>query len=411
MLVKRAIFAILSGDPPRSRLLSAMLIVILLGLAGAPFLFPGTVAYRTASTICIFIILAASYDMLLGYTAIVSFAHTMFYGIGAYGVAIVLQYMAPSWGAVLLGTGAGLVVSLILALIIGLFSLRVRTIFFAMVTLAVASAFAAVVTKLYHFTGGKYGLNVPLPELISPGMQWLAHDLTGFDLFGWLAQVAGDPAGALDAAGKALFKVRASGQLVMYYLLFVFSTGAFLFMLRLMNSPFGRVLQAIRENEFRAEALGYRTVYYRTLNTCISALLASFAGSLLALSLAYVTPGETLSFDLMIDLLVMTVIGGMGTLYGAVLGAVLFVIAQNYLQAGLGAASQTGIAGVPVLAQLLTPDQWLLWFGLLFVLSVYFFPRGIVGGLRSRAARKRGVSKRSKTRAGRSASFRPGENP
>ena len=148
-----------------------------------------------------------------------------------------------------------------------------------------------------------------------------------------------------------------------------------------MNSPFGRVLQAIRENDFRAEALGYRTVVYRTAINCIAAGMATLAGVLNALWLRYTGPDTTLSFDIMLDILLMVVIGGMGTLYGAVIGATLFLVAQNYLQNLMGAAAKA-LEALPLLPRLLHPDRWLLWLGMLFILSVYFFPTGIVGKLR-----------------------------
>ena len=156
----------------------------------------------------------------------------------------------------------------------------------------------------------------------------------------------------------------------------------FLVLLRIVNSPFGSVLQAIRENDFRAEALGYRTVVYRTGSNVLSALFATVAGALLALWLRYTGPDTTLSFEVMLDILLIVVIGGMGTMWGAVVGSVLFVMAQNYLQDVLKLASQA-VQGVPLLESVLTPDRWLLWLGLLFVLCVYHFPSGIVGRLRS----------------------------
>ena len=153
-------------------------------------------------------------------------------------------------------------------------------------------------------------------------------------------------------------------------------------LLRIVNSPFGRVLQAIRENDFRAEAIGYRTVVYRTLASVVSALFATLAGVLLALWLRYNGPDTTLSFEIMLDVLLIVVIGGMGTIYGAVVGSVLLVLAQNYLQdlMKLGAGA---VQGVPMLAQIVSPDRWLLWLGILFVLSVYYFPSGVVGRLRA----------------------------
>src|SRR6202161_1897096 len=130
---------LLSHDLPRSRILSAILIAIVIGLVCAPFIFPGAKALNVAAKILIFVVLVASYDLLLGYTGIVSFAHTMFFGIGAYGVAILLAKGWGGWGAVILGAAAGAGVSLVVAVAIGLLSLRVRAIFFSMITLAVAS--------------------------------------------------------------------------------------------------------------------------------------------------------------------------------------------------------------------------------------------------------------------------------
>src|SRR5215831_16669131 len=111
-----------SGDLPRSRMLTAMLLIILVALACAPFLFPGARALNMAAKICIFVVLVASYDLLLGYTGIVSFAHTMFFGIGGYGVAIAMSRMEPGWGALLAGAVAALAVSALLAFLVGLFS-------------------------------------------------------------------------------------------------------------------------------------------------------------------------------------------------------------------------------------------------------------------------------------------------
>jgi len=158
-------------------------------------------------------------------------------------------------------------------------------------------------------------------------------------------------------------------------------------MLRIVNSPFGRVLQAIRENDFRAEAIGYRTVVYRTLSNVLSALFATLAGCLLALWLRYNGPDTTLSFEIMLDVLLIVVIGGMGTIYGAVVGSVLLVLAQSYLQ-DLMKLGASAVEGVPILAQIVSPDRWLLWLGILFVLSVYYFPSGVVGRLRALRGRR-----------------------
>ena len=345
---------LLSGDLPRSRLLSALLIGIVLALAFAPFLFPGAKSLNVAAKICVFIVLVASFDLLLGYTGIVSFAHTMFFGIGAYGVAIALSRLGPSWTAIGAGVAAALALSLVLSLAIGLFSLRVRAIFYAMITLAVASAFQTLASQLSDLTGGEDGLTFKVPEMLTPG----------FSL-----------------ADAPFLGVVPDGKLISYYLVFAATVVLFLLMLRIVNSPFGRVLQAIRENDFRAEALGYRTVIYRTLSNMLSAGFATLAGALLALWLRYNGPDTSLSFEIMIDILLMVVIGGMGTLYGSVIGATLFIVAQNYLQDLMKLASDA-LTAIPLLSNLVHPDRWLLWLGILFILSVYYFPTGIVGRLR-----------------------------
>ncbi len=346
---------LLSGDLPRSRTLAGALVIILIGLALAPFLTSGARPLNTAATICIYIVLVASYDLLLGYTGIVSFAHTMFFGIGAYGVGLGLARAEPGWGAALAGLLPALLLTLALATIIGLFALRVRAIFYSMITLAVASSFAVLASQLSDFTGGEDGRTFSVPELLSPGFRLFETDLLGRTV---------------------------DGKVITYYLVFGGCLLLFLFLLRLVNSPFGRVLQAIRENEFRAEALGYRTVLYRVWANCLAALVAALAGALMALWLRYVGPKTMLGFEVMTDILLIVVIGGMGTMYGAVVGAALFIIAQNYLKE-LMASAAAGLAGLPWLAQALHPDRWMLWLGVLFILSIYFFPIGIVGKLRT----------------------------
>lgn len=338
--ISRALARLLSGDLPGSRLLAALLLLILVGLLAAPFLFPGARALNVAARVAVFILLAASYDLLLGYTGIVSFAHTLFFGIGGYGVAIAMTRLGAGWGSLALGTALAALLALAIAAAIGLLSLRVRAIFFAMITLAVAAFFQILASQLSAITGGEDGLSFRLP--------------------GWLGS-----------------------RLATYYAVLACALALFLVLLRVVNSPFGRVLLAIRENEFRAEALGYRTLAYRTAANCIGALAATAAGVLYALWLRYTGPQTTLSFDIMIDLLLMVVIGGMGTLYGAAVGATLFVLAQNYLQ-DLMALASGAASGLPWLAALLHPDRWLLWLGILFIACVYGFPSGIVGRLRAR---------------------------
>jgi branched-chain amino acid transport system permease protein len=347
---------IISGDRPGHPVATTLVILLLLALAVAPFVFPGTRSLAVASRIAIFIVLAGSYDVLLGYTGIASFAHTMFFAIGAYAVAIPLARGWVGWDAILFGTITGVVLAALLSAGIALLSLRVRRIFFSMITLAVASFAQILATQMRDLTGGEDGLTFSLPTILSPSFRLFASPMLG---------------------------VRFDGRLVTYYLIFIVALILFLLMLRTVNSPFGRVLQAIRENEFRAEALGYRTIVYRTLASALSAAMAAIAGVLMALLLRYNGPQATLSFDIMVDILLMVVIGGMGTLYGPALGAAVIVLAQYYLQTVLQALSNA-LSAVPLAASLFHPDRWLLWLGVLFVLIVYFFPAGIIGSLRRR---------------------------
>ena len=143
------------------------------------------------------------------------------------------------------------------------------------------------------------------------------------------------------------------------------------------------MLQAIRENEFRAEAIGYRTVAYRTAATVHLARWPRRSPARCWRSGCATTgPTPRCRSTIMIDILLMVVIGGMGTMYGAVIGAALFVLAQSYLQDLMGAGSDGARRACPLLPDSSIPDRWLLWLGVLFVVSVYAFPSGIVGRLR-----------------------------
>ena len=337
----------------------AIVLVIGMALAFAPFLFQDVRSGQVAARICIFIVLAASYDLLIGYTGIVSFAHTMFFGLGAYGTAIMLKVMGPGWDAVLIGGGAGIVASVILAVLIGVLSLRVKAIFFAMVTLAAASVMMVLASQFSDFTGGEDGIVYKVPELFKPATKLFVDD---------------------DGKVLRLFGVRMNGKIAAYYFVFLSCFVLFVGLMRVVRSPLGTVLEAIRENELRAEAIGYRVVAYRTVVFVLAEVIAATAGIVWAVWLKYTGPETTLSFTIMIDILLMVVIGGMGTMVGAVVGATFLVLAQYYLKELMHvAADATG--NLPLLPELLNPDRWLLWLGVLFILLVYFFPAGIAGTL------------------------------
>lgn len=325
----------------------------------APFLFDDVRSQQVAARICIFIVLVASYDLLIGYTGIVSFAHTMFFGLGAYGTAIALRQMGPGWDAVIVGGGLGVLAAAVLAALIGVLSLRVKAIFFAMVTLAAASVMLVLASQLSNITNGEDGLVYQVPDLFKPATKLLTNP---------------------DGSVMRLFGEPLNGKIAAYYFVFVSCALLFWLLLRIVRSPLGTVLEAIRENEMRAEAIGYRVVAYRTAVFVLAAVIAALAGVLWALWLKYTGPDSTLSFDIMIDILLMVVIGGMGTMVGSVIGVVLMSLAQFYLKDVMEFAAGA-TSGVPILPHLLEPDRWLLWLGLIFILLVYFFPAGIAGTL------------------------------
>jgi branched-chain amino acid transport system permease protein len=349
---------ILSSDMPRSLVLSTLLLVVCVFLAIAPFAAPAGPVVGGAVKALVMIVVVASFDVLIGYTGIISFAHTAFFAIGAYSVGISLRNFGPELSVLFIGFVGGLIVTVLAAGLIGFCSMRVRTVFFAMITLAAASALSLFVLQFYALTGGPDGLVFQIPKIFRPSNIMLTHKI---------------------------FDRTINGTFLLYYSIFVVCGVMSLFLLRLVNSPFGRVLQAVRENEMRAEAIGFRVLIYRVQVSCIAACCACLAGGLYALWLRYVGPDTTVSLQIMLDVLLMVVIGGIGTIYGAVVGVAFFVLAETYLRLGIAALHEHAV-GIPGLDALTDPNRWLLWLGLLFVLSVYFFPDGVVGTLRRRSA-------------------------
>jgi branched-chain amino acid transport system permease protein len=344
---------LVSRDYPGAFVLTVAVWALLLSALGAPFFGAGLPVLNLFVKIAIYTILAASFDLMLGYTGIISFAHTMFYGIGAYGIALALRNFGAGWWQIGMGLVAAAVTAVLLALMIGLFSLRVRAIFFAMITLAVATTFSAVITQFHEITGGQDGLLYHIPRELTPAFRPIPGHST-------------------------------NGTVLSYFGILFICSLLFVLMLRLVNSPFGRVLQALRENEFRAEALGFSVVKHRLWVSAIAACFACIVGGLNAIWLRFISPDITLNLQVMLDILIIVVIGGMGTLYGALVGASLFFVAEDYLKQAITVVSDS-VSNVPVISIIAQPERWMLWLGIMFVIIVYYFPDGIVGRLRSGA--------------------------
>jgi len=318
--------------------------VALAALLALPQVVPSFQVVDLALKIALFATLVASYDILIGYTGIVSFGHAMFFGLGAYTVALSLSRLgAPDWPHLLLGFALAIVGTAVLAFLIGAFSLRVKAIFFAMITLAFAEFALILAVQLGPLTGGEDGLSPRFPGVLA------------------------DRRGA-------------------YYVILAVVVILFGAMSRFVGSPLGRVLQAIRDNELRAEALGYRTFVYQSVASCFASIVATVLGACYAVWVGYVNPESTLGIHIMLDILLMVIIGGIGTLWGGIIGAAFLLTAQAFLPnlRGLGAALLPGSA----LALRLT-ERWPLYFGILFILVVFFFPKGVVGSVRETLSRRR----------------------
>jgi len=318
---------LLSDDLPRNRWLALLLLAIFLALALTPFIFPGTRALNVAAKVIVFIVLVASFDLLLGYTGIVSFAHTMFFGIGAYGVAIAATRIGPTWPSLGLGIACALAVSLVLSLLIGLFSLRVRAIFFAMITLAVASAFATLASQLADLTGGEDGLTFKVPEALQPGTEYAVEPFLGASI---------------------------DGRFLTYYLIFFAALLLVLALLRIVNSPFGRVLQAIRDAESRVMFTGYDPLRYKLAIWVISAVMCGIAGALFVPQVGIINPGE-MSPAASIEIAVWAAVGGRGTLIGPIVGAFFVNGAKSWFTQAF-------------------PEFWLYVLGAMFIAVTLFLP-------------------------------------
>jgi len=311
-----------------------VVVVGLLAVAPIVLLATGNDYYVTLlNEILIWAIFALSLDFVMGYAGLVSLGHTMFYGIGAYVAALVLLHLAPSFLVALVGAMA---VCAVVAWVVGNLSIRVSGVYFAMITLAFAQLFYNAVFKL-DWTGGSDGL-------------------LGFDAFlgigGWGV--------AISEAEFTLSGFTITPAAVFYYLALVLAVASLLFARRFMNAPFGSVLQSISESEERTEFIGYDVTNYKRRAFVISGALAGLAGGLLAVNpdTFVISPDQTLYWINSGEVIVMTLLGGMGTLFGPMIGAGVFIGAEDVL------ATYT--------------EQWRMVIGTVFVLFVLFVPRGLV---------------------------------
>jgi len=282
------------------------------------------------SRVLVLALAAMSLNFLLGFTGVLSFGHAAYFGLGVYGAGLTIKYLVPS---TLAGMAVGVLAGAIAAAIIGVLIVRLRGIYFAMVTIAFGQVFYFIAFRWNSVTGGDDGLS---------GWQRLPIDLG-------IAR--------LDIAGS---------DKAFYYLVLVCFAVAVGIMAALLNSPFGRTLLAIRENERRARFLGIPVDRHIWLSWLISCVFVSLAGTLYALLNNFADPHD-LRWDQSGDFVIMAVLGGMRSFWGPLIGAAIFVVLQDYI------SSETA--------------NWMSFIGLFFVLVVLFFPRGVLGVVQRRPVR------------------------
>lgn len=301
-------------------------VVVWLLLLTMPFWMSRVGGYTELGSQVIVLGLAAmGLNFLLGYTGVLSFGHAAYFGLGAYGAGMTIRYLVPSTG---LGIAVGTLIGMVAGAIIGPLIIRLRGVYFAMVTIAFGQVFYFIAFRWNTVTGGDDGLT------------------------GWTRLPI--------HLGFTTIDIQSSPTAFYYAVLVLFAVavGAMAWLLR---SPFGRTLIAIRENERRARFLGIPVDQHIWISWVISCAVVSLAGALFALLNNFVDP-RALYWTQSGDFVIMAVLGGMRSFWGPLIGAAIYVVLRDYL------SSMT--------------QNWMSFIGLFFVLVVLFFPRGVLGIIR-----------------------------
>jgi branched-chain amino acid transport system permease protein len=304
--------------------------IVILFLLMIPFVYDSRTLLILLTQVFIFAIFAMSYDLLLGYIGIVSFGHAMFFGIGAYTIGIFMKRFEPTMSYLFIALLVTILLTAIISFFIGLLTLRLKSHFYAMLTLAFSGLFLVLAEKWRTMTYGNDGFTFRVPDFL---------------------------------------KDRTEFYLICLVLMVLF----FLVLRRFIHSPLGRVILAIRENEQRTESLGYNVLHYKIIASVVSGVIAGISGMLYSISLRFVNT-SVFSMDITLDALLMTIIGGVGTLVGAIIGSGLIEFAHHWL---------TEMAKTHWIF-----ERWIIFFGIIYILAVMFFPQGIVGTLKRLRWRK-----------------------
>jgi branched-chain amino acid transport system permease protein len=300
--------------------------VIVALLIAAPLVLP-PFWRRFCTEILIWGLLAMSSDILIGYTGMVSFGHSAFFGLGMYGAAAALLMVSPP--NLVLALAFGLIAAAAVSAFVAYFSTRLRDIYFAITTLIFSQIFYVIIFTWTEVTGGENGLNFRRPELGIPGL--------------WSTPFTND---------------------TLHWFVLAVVVASYLILRRITQSPFGMVLQSIRENEPRTRAIGYPVERYKIVAVMLSGLFAGLAGVLYALQNRFAAPdfvfflvsGETVIFNVM---------GGIGTLVGPIVGAATFLLLREFLGRLFG-----------------EQFPYLIPLGFIFIAIIIFLPQGLLGFMR-----------------------------
>jgi branched-chain amino acid transport system permease protein len=297
--------------------------VIMALLIVAPLVLP-PFWQRFLTEILIWGLLAMSSDILIGYTGMVSFGHSAFFGLGMYGAAAALLLVSPP--NLVLALAFGLIAAAAVSAFVAYFSTRLRDIYFAITTLIFSQIFYVIIFTWTEVTGGENGLSFRRPALGIPGV--------------WSTPFTPE---------------------TMHWFVLAVVAGSYLVLRRIMRSPFGMVLQSIRENEPRTRAIGYAVERYKIVAVMLSGLFAGLSGVLYAVQNRFAAP-DFVFFVISGDAVIFNVMGGIGTLVGPIVGAAAFLL----LREGLGR---------------LFGDQfpYLIPLGFIFIVMIIFLPQGLLG--------------------------------
>ncbi|MEX3010533.1 branched-chain amino acid ABC transporter permease [Hoeflea sp. TYP-13] len=287
--------------------------------------FPFLAPYKAlAIDVLIYGLFALGFNMVFGYLGVLSFGHAAFFGVGAYGTGIAMVHFGVPWlPAIFLGVLA----SGFTAMVMGAMAIRTRGIYFAMVTLALAQCVYYIIYHMEEYSGGEDGLTGVSVRTVDLGIATV--------------NMMQDPMGK-------------------YYIMLTFAAVAIFLFSRILNSPFGAVLEAIRENENRARACGYNVLLTKWVTFVLSGLFCGLAGALSAIHLS-VVPIEYLHYHQSGLAVMMALLGGMGTFFGPFIGAMAFLMLEDVIT--------------------LMTTHWQLFLGAIFMIFVLFFPRGIWGSI------------------------------